>query len=158
MPVALVVDDDPDIRGVIVFMLARAGFEVREESDGDAGFKLALDLNPDIVLLDWMMPRMSGVEVCRAIRLEPSLSSVAITLLTARAQEANVQEGFDAGADDYIVKPFNPRDLIDRVQNLLARRASVARVSLDEDQSKSRSTYTTWQVETGSIKNGGWPA
>jgi DNA-binding response OmpR family regulator len=157
MPVALVIDDDPDIRGVVVFMLERVGFEVYVRSDGEAGFKLALEVVPDIVLLDWMMPRMSGVEVCRAIRLEPSLASVAITLLTAKAQESNVQEGFEAGADDYIVKPFKPRELVDRVQNVLSERANVAR-SRVEVQRKSQSTNETWQVNTGSITNGGWPA
>ena len=121
MPVALVVDDDPDIRDVVVYMLERVGFDVHLESEGEAGLKVAIDLRPDVVLLDWMMPRMSGVEVCRSIREEPDLSRIAIILLTAKAQESDVQLGFDAGADDYIVKPFKPRDLINRVQNVLER-------------------------------------
>ena len=121
MPVALVVDDDPDIRDVVVYMLERVGFDVHLESEGQAGLKAAIDLRPDVVLLDWMMPRMSGVEVCRSIREEPDLSWIAIILLTAKAQESDVQLGFDAGADDYIVKPFKPRDLINRVQSVLER-------------------------------------
>ena len=121
MPVALVVDDDPDIRDVVVYMLERVGFEVHLESDGEAGLKLAIDLRPDVVLLDWMMPRMSGVEVARSIRSDLDLNSISIILLTAKAQEADVQSGFDAGADDYIVKPFKPRELINRVQSALAR-------------------------------------
>ncbi len=121
MPVALVVDDDPDIRDVVVYMLERVGFDVHLESEGEAGLKVAIDLRPDVVLLDWMMPRMSGVEVCRSIREEPDLSRIAIILLTAKAQESDVQLGFDAGADDYIVKPFKPRDLINRVQSVLER-------------------------------------
>ena len=121
MPVALVVDDDPDLRDVVVYMLERVGFEVHLESDGEAGLKLAIDLRPDVVLLDWMMPRMSGVEVARSIRADLDLNSIAIILLTAKAQEADVQLGFDAGADDYIVKPFKPRELINRVHGVLAR-------------------------------------
>jgi DNA-binding response OmpR family regulator len=121
MPVALVVDDDPDIRDVIAYMLERLGFEVHLEADGEAGLKMAIEVRPDVVLLDWMMPRMSGVEVCRSIRSEPALMSIAIILLTAKAQESDVQLGFDAGADDYVIKPFKPRELINRVQSILAR-------------------------------------
>ena len=102
-------------------MLERVGFDVHLESEGEAGLKGAIDLRPDVVLLDWMMPRMSGVEVCRSIREEPELSRIAIILLTAKAQESDVQLGFEAGADDYIVKPFKPRDLINRVQSVLER-------------------------------------
>jgi DNA-binding response OmpR family regulator len=124
VPVAVVVDDDPDIRGVVVYMLERIGFDVHLESDGQAGLKLAIDVRPDVVLLDWMMPGMSGVEVCRSLRAEPDLTSMAVILLTAKAQESDVQRGFDAGADDYIVKPFSPRELINRVQSVLAGHAN----------------------------------
>jgi DNA-binding response OmpR family regulator len=124
MTVALVVDDDPDIRGVVVYMLERIGYEVHLESDGEAGLRQAIDLRPDVVLLDWMMPRLSGVEVCRSLRSKPDLMSIAVILLTAKAQESDVQLGFDAGADDYIVKPFSPRELISRVQSLVAQTGS----------------------------------
>jgi DNA-binding response OmpR family regulator len=120
MPIALVVDDDPDIREVIVFMLDRIGFEVHVESDGEAGLARAIELRPDVVLVDWMMPRMSGFEVCRALHSNVNMKSVGVILLTAKAQESDVQTGFAAGADDYIVKPFSPRDLINRVQAVLA--------------------------------------
>lgn len=132
MPVALVVDDDPDLRGVVVYMLERVGFEVHVESDGEAGLKLAMDVRPDVVLLDWMMPRMSGVEVCRSLRSDPDLMSIAVILLTAKAQQSDVQLGLDAGADDYIVKPFSPRELINRVQGVLVGRGSDASRSIDE--------------------------
>jgi DNA-binding response OmpR family regulator len=121
MPIALVVDDDPDIREVIVFMLDRIGFEVHVESDGEAGLARAIELRPDVVLVDWMMPRMSGFEVCRALHSNVNMKSVGVILLTAKAQESDVQTGFAAGADDYIVKPFSPRDLINRVQAVLAK-------------------------------------
>jgi DNA-binding response OmpR family regulator len=121
LSIALVVDDDPDIGGVIVFMLERAGFEVHLEPDGEAGLAVAFDIHPDVVLLDWMMPHMSGVEVCRALRSSAELSSTAVIMLTAKAQESDVQQGYSAGADDYIVKPFSPRDLVGRVETVLAR-------------------------------------
>jgi two-component system phosphate regulon response regulator PhoB len=120
-PIALVVDDDPDIRDVIAYMLELAGFDVHWESNGEAGLALALAVRPDVVLLDWMMPRMSGVEVCSALRANTDLASVAVIMLTARAQEVDVRRGFDAGADDYIVKPFSPKDLVNRVQSVLAQ-------------------------------------
>jgi DNA-binding response OmpR family regulator len=121
MRVALVVDDDPDLADVIVFMLERAGFEVHLEQDGAAGFALASTLHPDVVLLDWMMPHMSGVEVCRALRSNVELASTKVIMLSAKAQVDNVCEGYAAGADDYIIKPFSPRDLVNRVETLLTQ-------------------------------------
>ncbi len=122
-PVALVVDDDPDIRGVVVYILERAGFVVHCAPDGEAGLIAAMAEPPDLVLLDWMMPGMSGVEVCRALRASDQLGSVVVIMLTAKAQEPDVQLGIDAGADDYIVKPFSPRALVDQVQAVLQRSA-----------------------------------
>lgn len=118
-PVALVVEDAPDIRLVISFVLEKAGFKVYEESDGEAGLAVAAEVRPDIVLLDWMLPAMSGIEVCRALRDNADLGAVAVILLTARAQESDVEAGFAAGADDYIVKPFRPRELLEREQKVL---------------------------------------
>jgi two-component system phosphate regulon response regulator PhoB len=124
VPSALVVDDDPDIGSVIVFMLRRAGFEVRMEIDGDSGLVAAIEMRPDVVLLDWMMPHMSGIEVCRALRSNAELRSTTVIMLTAMAQESDARQGARAGADDYIVKPFSPRELVDRVQTALARTRS----------------------------------
>jgi two-component system phosphate regulon response regulator PhoB len=78
-------------------------------------------MRPDLVLLDWMMPRLTGLEVCRALRDDPATAQVPVILLTAKAQEADIQRGFAAGADDYIVKPFSPRELVSRVDAVLAR-------------------------------------
>ncbi|MHB1710368.1 MAG: response regulator transcription factor [Acidimicrobiales bacterium] len=122
MPIALVVDDASDIRLVVAFALEKAGFEVYQESDGEAGLTTAAEVRPDVVLLDWMMPRMSGVEVCRALRANADFDASAVIMLTANAKESDVQQGFAAGADDYIVKPFSPRELVDRVQEVLSRR------------------------------------
>ncbi len=120
-PVALVIDDEPDIRSVIVFMLENAGFELHEESNGQAGLEAASRVHPDVILLDWMMPRMTGIDVCRALRQDAEQRSVVVILLTARAQEADVEEGFAAGAQDYIMKPFSPRELVSRVKTLVSQ-------------------------------------
>jgi DNA-binding response OmpR family regulator len=117
--VALVVDDEPDIRSVITFMLERAGFDVHEESDGEAGIATAAQVHPDVVLMDWMMPHTSGIEVCRSLRQNADYDSTVIILLTAKAQESDVALGYAAGAQDYIVKPFRPRELVSRVEALL---------------------------------------
>jgi two-component system phosphate regulon response regulator PhoB len=117
----LVVDDDADIRDMLSFKLAHAGFEVHTEEDGETGLAAAQELDPDLILLDWMMPRLTGPEVCTALRQEPQTARLPVILLTAKAQEADVQRGFASGADDYVSKPFSPRELVSRVQALLAR-------------------------------------
>ena len=121
MPRILVVDDDADIRDMLQFKLAKAGFEVHAEEDGETGLAAARQLQPDLILLDWMMPRLTGPEVVRELRQEETDTRVPVILLTAKAQETDVQRGFAAGADDYISKPFSPRELMSRVQALLAR-------------------------------------
>jgi len=97
------------------------GHEVLIERDGEGGLAAARQEMPDLVVLDWMMPRMTGLEVCLAVRSDPGLERMPIILLTAKAQEADVQRGFAAGADDYLVKPFSPRELASRVEALLTR-------------------------------------
>jgi two-component system phosphate regulon response regulator PhoB len=119
----LVVEDDASIRELIEFKLRRLGHEVHSEVDGEAGLAAAGELRPDLVLLDWMMPRLSGLEVCLELRASEELARVPVILLTAKAQEADVQRGFAAGADDYIVKPFSPRELVSRVDAAIARGA-----------------------------------
>ncbi|MGH2790782.1 MAG: response regulator transcription factor [Actinomycetota bacterium] len=121
MSTVLVVEDDPDVRELIARKLAQAGFEVHTRQDGQAGLEATSEVAPDIVLLDVMMPRLDGIEVCRRMRAEPSTASVPVIMLTAKAQEADVDRGFGVGADDYIIKPFSPRELINRVQAVLAR-------------------------------------
>lgn len=117
----LVVDDDSDICELITFKLEIMGHEVVTEHDGEGGLAAARSELPDVVVLDWMMPRLTGLEVCVALRDDPVMARVPIILLTAKAQEADVQRGFSAGADDYIVKPFSPRELASRIEALLDR-------------------------------------
>lgn len=121
MPKILVIDDDPDIRDLVDFKLTQGGFEVVTESDGEAGIATAIAAPPDLVLLDWMMPNVTGIDVCEQLRADARTAGVPIILLTAKAQEAAVERGFAAGADDYIVKPFSPRELVSRVESLLGQ-------------------------------------
>jgi two-component system phosphate regulon response regulator PhoB len=119
----VVVDDDSDIRGLLEFKLSAAGHSVTAEADGEAGLAAIHEVHPELVVLDWMMPRMTGIEVCLALRKDPALADIPVLFLTAKAQEADVQRGFAAGGNDYVIKPFSPRELSTRVDALLARGA-----------------------------------
>lgn len=118
----LVVEDDPDVRDLVVLSLRNAGFEVLAQSNGASGLAVALGEHPDVVILDWMMPGMTGVQVCQALRADPRGQHIGVLLLTSRAQEVDIDLGFDAGADDYMVKPIRPRELVSRVDSLVAAR------------------------------------
>jgi DNA-binding response OmpR family regulator len=121
MTAILVADDDMDIRDLVAFKLEQSGFDVTAVDNGLAALTAARLEPPDLVVLDVMMPGMSGIDVCRELRNDRSTSGLPIILLTARAQEGDVEVGFGAGADDYIVKPFSPRELVKRVEAVLAR-------------------------------------
>jgi DNA-binding response OmpR family regulator len=120
VPVLLVADDDEDILTLVQLRLSRSGYEVVVARDGEEALRLAREKLPDLAVLDWMMPKASGVEVLRAIRADELTSSIPVILLTARASESDIQEGLEAGADDYIAKPFSPQELAARVQVILA--------------------------------------
>ena len=117
----LVADDDDDIRDLVAFKLTQSGYAVNAVADGLAALQAIRDLRPAVAVLDVMMPGLSGVDVTRAVRKEPDLDGVRIILLTARAQEVDVETGFSVGADDYVIKPFSPRELVSRVSAVLAR-------------------------------------
>ena len=117
----LVADDDRDIRELVVFKLEQSGYGVIEAEDGAAALVAARLHRPDLCVLDVMMPGLSGVEVIRELRRDQGCADVKVILLTARAQEADVETGFSVGADDYVVTPFSPRELVSRVQAVLAR-------------------------------------
>ena len=121
-PLVLVADDDEDIRGLVAYRLEKGGFDVVQAADGEEAIRLALEHVPALAVIDVMMPRADGYEVTRRLRAEETTKRMPIILLTARAQEADVQRGFDAGADDYIRKPFSPQELRARVQAILGRR------------------------------------
>ena len=121
MTAILVADDDMDIRDLVAFKLEQAGFDVTAVDNGLAALTAARLEPPDLMVLDVMMPGMSGIDVCRELRNDRSTAGLPVILLTARAQEGDVEVGFGAGADDYIVKPFSPRELVNRVEAVLAR-------------------------------------
>ena len=121
-PVVLAADDDEDILELVAFRLERSGYTVLRAHDGEEALRLAQEEHPDLVVLDVMMPKLDGFEVTRRLRADAATSSTPIILLTARAQDADVQMGFDAGADDYLRKPFSPKELRARVQAILGRR------------------------------------
>ena len=120
-PSTLVVEDDPDVAALLVHTLEIAGHHVVCASDGMAALHVAPTLRPDLVLLDCGLPDVSGSEVCRALRADFTTSSSGIIIVTGRNSLADVEAGFDAGADDYIIKPFRPRELLARAQSLLRR-------------------------------------
>ncbi len=117
MPHVLVVDDDPVVADLVAFRLQRLGLEVTVESDGESGLAAARRLRPDLVVLDWLMPRIDGLEVCRALRADadPALARTPVLLLTAKSQDPDLERGFAAGATDFIAKPFSTRELVSRV-------------------------------------------
>ena len=117
----LVADDDVDIRELVEFKLSTLGHEIVAVRDGAAAVDACREHKPDLAVLDVMMPGMSGLDAIRVIRSDPAMTGIPVILLTARAQETDVETGFDSGADDYITKPFSPRELASRVQALLAR-------------------------------------
>jgi two-component system phosphate regulon response regulator PhoB len=121
----LIVEDERPIREMIAFGLKRAGFEVREAEDSRSARSAMADRRPDLMLIDWMLPDTSGLELTRAIKRERDTRDLPIIMLTARAAEADKVAGLDGGADDYLTKPFSPRELLARV-NALLRRSGVA--------------------------------
>ena len=121
-PKILVVDDEPDALELIGFNLKRAGFEVASAADGAAALAKARALLPDLVVLDVMIPEMDGLEVCKLLRRDPRTASIPIIMLTAKAAEFDRVLGLELGADDYLTKPFSPRELVLRIRNVLGRR------------------------------------
>jgi DNA-binding response OmpR family regulator len=116
----LIAEDDADVRELVAFRLRRAGYEVLEAADGRRAVELALERSPDVCLVDVMMPELDGYEVTRRLRVESRLATLPIVLLTASVEEAAVELGFEAGATDYITKPFAHQELLGRVAGAIA--------------------------------------
>jgi len=121
----LIVEDEKPIRDMIAFGLRRAGFDVREAEDSAAARASIADLRPDLLLVDWMLPDQSGLELTRAVKRNKDTADMPVIMLTARAEEQDKVAGLEGGADDYVTKPFSPRELLARIQAVL-RRASPA--------------------------------
>ena len=123
-PKILVVDDEPDALEVLAFKLKEAGFLPLLAKDGTRALALARDERPALIVLDLMLPEVDGLEVCRILRRDPATSAIPILMLTARAAEMDRVLGLELGADDYVTKPFSPRELVLRIKKLLDRTKS----------------------------------
>ncbi|WP_169078892.1 response regulator transcription factor [Microcella alkalica] len=119
----LIVEDEPDVLLLLENRVRGAGHEVMSASDGERGLELALEERPDLVILDWMMPKLDGIEVLERLRADGPGRDIKVLMLTARSQQKDVERAFAAGADDYIVKPFSSRELIERIAALLTAAA-----------------------------------
>jgi DNA-binding response OmpR family regulator len=117
----LIAEDERDIRDLITYTLHFAGYEVVSAGDGEEAVQLALKEMPDLVLLDVRMPRMTGYEACKAIKADEKTKGIPVVFLSAKGQEAEIQAGIQAGAVEYMIKPFSPDQLTARVQVVLAK-------------------------------------
>lgn len=117
----LVVEDEAPQREMLMYNLNSAGYRALDACDGDEGLLIAREENPALIVLDWMMPGLSGIELCRQLRREKDLRETPILMLTARGEEADKVRGLDSGADDYLVKPFSIAELLARVRAMLRR-------------------------------------
>lgn len=119
----LIADDEPNIVLSLEFLMQREGYRVLVARDGEEALERIRAERPDLVVLDVMMPKRNGFEVCEAVRADPSLAGVRILMLTAKGREAEMHKGLNLGADAYVAKPFSTRDLVNRIKTLLAEEA-----------------------------------
>jgi two-component system alkaline phosphatase synthesis response regulator PhoP len=146
MDTIVIIDDEDDIRDILAYNLTKEGFKVFTAENGSIGIKICKEEQPDLVILDVMMPGMDGVEVCEALRNSPGLENVLICFLTARNEDYSQIAGLDAGADDYIAKPIKPRVLISRINALLRRKETVSQKNIQEEQLIiNREKYTVYK-------------
>jgi CheY-like chemotaxis protein len=117
----LIAEDERDIRDLVAFTLRFAGHEVFTAANGEEAVDLAPKVNPDIILMDVRMPRMTGYEACRVMKADPELKDIPIVFLSAKGQETEIQQGLDAGAEEYLLKPFAPDQLTSHVKAILAK-------------------------------------
>jgi DNA-binding response OmpR family regulator len=115
-PLVLIAEDDPDVRELIARKLRGEGMDVMGVGDGISALDAARTMRPDLVLLDVMMPGMTGLQICEELRSHVATRNLPVVLITARARAVDIETGYLAGADDYIVKPFSPRDLVARIR------------------------------------------
>jgi two-component system phosphate regulon response regulator PhoB len=125
----LIIEDEGDIRELIAYMLKRAGYRPVEAESGELGLQSIADTKPDLIILDLMLPGLDGLEVCRRLKRGAASSSIPILMLTAKSQDEDIVVGLEAGADDYVTKPFSPQVLLARVRAILRRRESTQKRS-----------------------------
>jgi CheY-like chemotaxis protein len=117
----LIAEDERDIRDLVAFTLRFAGYEVFTAANGEEAVELAPNISPDLILMDVRMPRMTGYEACRIMKLNPDLRDIPIVFLSAKGQETEIQQGLEAGAEEYLLKPFAPDQLTSHVKTILAK-------------------------------------
>ncbi|MDO8755181.1 MAG: response regulator [Anaerolineales bacterium] len=117
----LIAEDEPDIRELVAFTLRFAGHEVITTSNGEEALQQANQVIPDLILMDVRMPRMTGFEACRAMKTNPALKDIPVVFLSAKGQDSEIQSGLDAGAEEYLLKPFAPDQLTERVKAILTK-------------------------------------
>jgi len=151
----LIADDEPNQLELMSFNLSNAGYSIIKASNGKEAMELIENHSPDLIILDWMMPKMSGIDVCRTLRSRSETKQIPIIILSARSEDSDKSLGLDTGADDYISKPFSPKELISRVKALL-RRARPALVNdilqhndLTLSLSEMKVTYKNNNVKLG---------
>ena len=150
----LIVEDEAPIREMIAFHLSRAGFDTLEAPDCRSARELLADERPDLALVDWMLPDMSGLELTRLLKRDADNEDLAIIMLTARADEYDKVAGLEGGADDYVTKPFSPRELIARIQAVLRRSSAsdneiISAGSLDLDAAGHRVSANGEEIKLG---------
>lgn len=124
MPKLLIADDEPGIRSLVRMTLEHDSYEILEASDGDEAIRLAREQHPELILLDVQMPGLSGLEVCRMLKDDPSTADIIVVMLTARAQQSDLKSGAESGADAYFTKPFSPVALMRKVDEVFGPKAS----------------------------------
>ncbi len=117
----LIAEDEPDIRELVAFMLRFAGYEVLAATNGEEAVQTASREIPDLILMDVRMPRMTGYDACRLMKANPDLHDVPVVFLSAKGQESEIQSGLEAGAEEYLLKPFSPDELTNRVRAILSK-------------------------------------
>lgn len=117
----LIAEDEPDIRELVAFTLRFAGHEVTATSNGEEALQRASQIVPDIIIMDVRMPRMTGYDACRAMKIDIALKDIPVVFLSAKGQDSEIQTGLDAGAEEYLLKPFAPDQLAERVKAILAK-------------------------------------
>ena len=133
-PRVLLVEDEPAQRAVLAYNLEAEGFDVIQSDNGEDALLLVAEEAPDIIILDWMMPKLSGIEVCRRLKMRPETRSIPIIMLSARAEEVDRIRGLETGADDYVIKPYSVLELMARARAQLRRvRPSTAGVMLEHE-------------------------
>ncbi len=120
-PHVLIVEDEPAQREVLAYNIAAEGFRISQAEDGEEGLLLVAEDAPDVIVLDWMLPAVSGIEVCRRIKMNPETRGIAIIMLSAKSEDVDKVRGLETGADDYVVKPYSVTELMARVRSQLRR-------------------------------------